>query len=581
MISKGRTLVFLAILIVWTLLNYGCNRKTIPAVSVSPALNENEELNYTYAFMEANRLKLLGNIEQATVLFQECLKMKPSSSASYYELSNIYGFVGQKRDAIDYAIKACSLEPDNNWYLLHLANLYNAYGIKDSTILVYEKIVKKTPDRIDYQLNLAALYNQSGRLRDALKIYEQIETITGVSEEVTLAKERIYYQMGKTDMAINELEKLISSFPEEIQYYGMLAEVYSEMNEDAKANSVYQELFSRDADNGLALLSYSEFLRKQGKYEEDFKYLERAYGNPQLELESKIESCLSYLTNNDEFTRYRTQIEHALNILYQNYGDNVRTKTLYADFLLRTERKEDAKKALLDILKVEKSNLLVWEELIFIFNDENAYSEMISYADQALEVFPDEEQLYLYKSVAESQMKEYNKAIITADRGLLKVKNNNAVKIQLMSIQAEAYHELKEYGKSDALFDEIIALDPGNTIALNNYAYYLSLRSVNLEKALGFSKKCIDKEPSNSTYLDTYAWILYKMDQTENALNYIHEAIKYGGNKDSDIMEHYGDIVFHSGNADQAVEIWKKALELNSNNEVLRQKIIERRLIEK
>ena len=61
---------------------------------------------------------------------------------------------------------------------------------------------------------------------------------------------------------------------------------------------------------------------------------------------------------------------------------------------------------------------------------------------------------------------------------------------------------------------------------LNNYAYYLSERGERLTKAEEMSFKTIKAEPKNSTYLDTYAWILYMEERYAEAQIYIEQAIQ-------------------------------------------------------
>jgi tetratricopeptide (TPR) repeat protein len=108
---------------------------------------------------------------------------------------------------------------------------------------------------------------------------------------------------------------------------------------------------------------------------------------------------------------------------------------------------------------------------------------------------------------------------------------------------------------------------------LNNYAYYLSEHDLELEKAKNMSLKTIKSEPDNSTYLDTYAWILYKMKDYDNALKYIEKSVLKGGSGSSVIMEHYGDILFKVGREDEAIQIWKEAAKLDNPTDKLLLKI--------
>ncbi len=87
----------------------------------------------------------------------------------------------------------------------------------------------------------------------------------------------------------------------------------------------------------------------------------------------------------------------------------------------------------------------------------------------------------------------------------------------------------------------------------------------------------VEQTPDNVTYLDTYAWVLFKMGEYKEALDYMRAAIEKcdkNGKDDSDeLFEHYGDILFVNGEPEKAVEYWEKALKLNPEKELLKRKV--------
>ena len=99
---------------------------------------------------------------------------------------------------------------------------------------------------------------------------------------------------------------------------------------------------------------------------------------------------------------------------------------------------------------------------------------------------------------------------------------------------------------------------------MNNYAYYLSLAGENLRRAEQLSAKTVEAEPKNSTFLDTYAWILYRQGSYSLAKFYIERAIdNLDPEEDNSVLyDHYGDILQASGEKEKAVEMWRKAQEL-------------------
>jgi tetratricopeptide (TPR) repeat protein len=110
---------------------------------------------------------------------------------------------------------------------------------------------------------------------------------------------------------------------------------------------------------------------------------------------------------------------------------------------------------------------------------------------------------------------------------------------------------------------------------MNNYAYFLSEEKKDLRKAERMSGKTVELEPNNSTYLDTYAWILYQQGNYTLAKLYIEKAVSnMKEDEASDVIyDHAGDIYASLNDIKKALEMWQKALEVNSENADLKAKI--------
>ena len=81
------------------------------------------------------------------------------------------------------------------------------------------------------------------------------------------------------------------------------------------------------------------------------------------------------------------------------------------------------------------------------------------------------------------------------------------------------------------------------------------------------SRKTIEAEPDNATYLDTYAWILHLLGRSEEAKTHFKRAMLYGGKDSPVIMDHYAEVLFAVGEYDKAMVYWNKAL-LNNNGRI-------------
>ena len=135
--------------------------------------------------------------------------------------------------------------------------------------------------------------------------------------------------------------------------------------------------------------------------------------------------------------------------------------------------------------------------------------------------------------------------------------------------------------ESFAAYDSCLQWKDDNVAALNNYAYYISLKGKELHKAEQMSFKTIKAEPKNGTYLDTYAWILFMEERYHEAKIYIDQAI---ANLDSTqnnntVIEHAGDIYAMNGLTEEALKFWKQSYDAGNKSEGIMTKIKNKRYI--
>ena len=135
----------------------------------------------------------------------------------------------------------------------------------------------------------------------------------------------------------------------------------------------------------------------------------------------------------------------------------------------------------------------------------------------------------------------------------------------------DTYSEMKDSTKTVECYERALELDPLNSGALNNYAYYLAQRSKDLDRAERMAALAVKDEPDNANFIDTYAWVYFAKKEYSMALLYIKSAVEH--DEDNHLLEHYGDILWFNDEKDAAVEQWTKALETDPENELLQRKV--------
>jgi tetratricopeptide (TPR) repeat protein len=223
---------------------------------------------------------------------------------------------------------------------------------------------------------------------------------------------------------------------------------------------------------------------------------------------------------------------------------------------------------------------MYWERLLLLNNDLLDWQAMNEDSKKALTYFPDQPLIYILRSVGLLQQKRYDELLTVLDSGVVHSKNDPKLLSQFYTYKAEAFYNLNKFKEAFDVFDKVVELDPENFMAMNNYAYYLSLKGERLDIAEKMSAKVIQANPDNATYLDTYAWVFFKKKDYELAKFYMENALSKVTEESSVLVEHYGDILFFLNDKQNALLQWKKSLEMGNPSKVLKRKISEKKYIE-
>jgi tetratricopeptide (TPR) repeat protein len=548
--------------------------------SVKKELNEQEQLDFVFYFYNAEKEKLLGNYKNAADLLFQCLKIDPSSDASMYELADIYDITGNAKDALFLSKKAVKLQSKNKWYQLQLAALYQKTGDSKGAIQVYQQLVSEYPHYIEFYYQLASAQISSGNLEDAVKTFDLIESKTGISEDLCLQKERIYIKLGNVEKAVWEIQKLIQQNPHEAQYYGMLGELYMANDMTDKALEAYNKILEMEPNNPEIHLSLAEYYRNTGNKEKSFEEIVIAFSSHLMDIDTKIKILLSYYAITEKFEELKTQAFTLIDTLVAVHPQEPKAFSIQGDFLFRDHRLKEACTAYRNVITLDKSKFIIWNQLLIIESQLNDYESMYKESKDALELFPTQPTVYIFNGVACMQIKRYDEAVQILKNGVDILVDDPMLSAQFYSYLGDAYHELKNDSLSDVYYNKTLSIDSQNAYVLNNYSYYLSERGADLNKALEMSKKSNELEKNNASFLDTYGWILYKKGDFASAKTWLEKAFENGGEKSGTIIEHLGDVNYKLGDSSKALEYWKKAKESGEGSPLLDRKITDQKLYE-
>lgn len=335
--------------------------------------------------------------------------------------------------------------------------------------------------------------------------------------------------------------------PDNYWYRRLLALSLMRQNRISEAIEQYEEIVRRFPGRTDVLMTLAGLYDDAGEYEKEIRALER-YG--------RLEDVADEL----KFQRFVCYLQ--MGELDSAYYESDRPAEVI-ELLMNTTR-DMIERAETQMDKIRCRSLL---------------DVVMSFCDVVSSHEPELAEAYTQKSVGYFWLGDNEDALGTLSKGLRQVRTDRD-KALIYNLRGDYYHTLGDKQKMYADYDSTLIYDPENIPVLNNYAYYLSVDNRDLERALKMSAKTLEADPLNATYLDTYAWILFRMKKYRDALGYLEKALRYLDTDNPEIYEHYGDVLYMCGEKDKALENWHKAVQSNGASPLLEQKIRQQKYLE-
>jgi Tfp pilus assembly protein PilF len=298
-----------------------------------------------------------------------------------------------------------------------------------------------------------------------------------------------------------------------------------------------------------------------------------------IDPDTKIELFMLLSEDSVFFKKHHKQLDLLVEQLFEKYPDHFRVRLANADRNMRQMNYMAAKDDLLFVVTRMPINYFLWEHLLQLISFLEDYETLYETSRNGLQYFDDRYIFHFLHGFSASMLKKYDCAIDAYYKALTLLETEKEfdldLKLQAYVFLAEACNEQRRFEESDFAFEKALEMAPNNRIILNNYSYYLSLREEKLDIALKYIERCIAMESNNSTFLDTYGWVLYKLGRLDDAIVMIERAMEFGGGDSPEIVEHYCELLTVAERFSEAYHICKYAIELKNIETTVEEKIEE------
>ncbi|HEX9006440.1 MAG TPA: tetratricopeptide repeat protein [Bacteroidota bacterium] len=537
--------------------------------SLSPAEKKFQEGQHEMAlqhFIDGSVFELRGDNARAVIEYQEALGFEKNHTV-YFALSRAYGALGKNLPAIEAGREAVRLKPDNIEYRRNLAVVYLSAMMPDSALAAYEEIVRIDSTGIESWFNLARLYQVRSPAK-ALATYYRITERFGPEWDVLTQIAELCSKMGKFDSAAAALRQMSDIDPTNHELRHTLGQTYARAGKYDSALAVFNGLRESDSTSLDLKAEIAGVLLLRREYAAANREFEPILAGDTVNVDTKLRIGEMYF---NQIEKDSTAVPYARAVF-----ERIR-KRAPADWrpywflgALGSLQKDDsvAARNFRKVTELASWNADAWVSLSAVFLTKNNFEETARILESALKAVPDDFRVNFFLGVAYSRLSRNADAI----RVLEHARSLNPKDVDAMAQLALTYESMHQYNESDSLYEGALRLDPANHLVLNNYSYSLAERNMELDRALEMSRKAVEAQPDNGSYLDTIGWIYYQLGRYADAMKYVKQAIAKG-EANAVVYEHLGDIYFKMNNREGALEQWKLALELDSGNSALRDKI--------
>lgn len=525
-----------------------------------------------YFMMEAAKCRMQDNMSASMEMYRHCLEITPDSPEALFQLGLVHVYLKEDSLGMECLERALELDPDNAYYTEVLASLYIRRSETDEAVPLLERLNRLQGKRSDVLYQLANIYARNEEYARSIEVYDKMELLEGKLPSISRDKFALYMQMGDSISAFKELQSLCDEYPADLSYRIGMGYSYQQLGNFDEAMKIYEEVRRVDPDNMTLQMALMDYYKLQGQDSLFEATRDSILYAPQTATEdrARILQQMSMASDADSagMERMRGVFEHVLQV------DSVNTDLmmLYAMYLEGTGRPAvDIHNVLVRVMAIAPDNEEATRWLLRYYGDQHDYISLEEVCRKGANYHPENLSYHYFLGVALLLQGEEKAALEAMGQGLrLRSADANPNMVASMfSSMGDVLHQLGKDQESYAQYDSALVYNPDDAMCLNNYAYFLSLKSENLDKAEEMSYRAVKAEPDNPTYLDTYAWIMFtkgKYAEAAECMDNIVPRDSLGQFLEEDtvtsavVLEHAGDIAWMNGDTARASLLWYHAM---------------------
>jgi tetratricopeptide (TPR) repeat protein len=532
----------------------GCASSQFPMVQPVRKMNREEAARFRAEeyFVKARDYDRRGLDKMAEHFYEMAYELDPDVDLLKRLLAEKYLISGKYPQALALVKGNKPIDELSPEKLRLVSNLYMRMGQYPEAAHVLESAPDLSPQE---QYTLGFIYESTGELTQAIEQYREYYQGDGHSLELGLKLARLYIrnqQPARAESMYVDLEKSFGASPD---IFNGLGNMKLSQEDTAMAVNLFKMAYMADSTNEEAMRNIARVAIQREEFDDAITYYKRLFETSDPNIGYGRTLALLYYYNN--------QFDKAEGLLKGLLAENVDDYELHFYLGLVFAAQDQYALAEMELKKaiaIRDDFPDAWQHLCYIALKEKDSQKPVECAQRYVEALPEAARAWRMLGYVRNVRKEYEKGVKALQKA-----------VALDTADALSWYELgsayERVGKHDAAADAfrtVLRLKPGDDAASNYLGYMWAEQGVKLDSAKALLEQALDQSPDNGAYLDSYAWIFYKMGDYDSAYAYIQKAVEIIA-KDPVIYSHLGDIQAALKNYTEAIAAYRKSIELGSD----------------
>lgn len=554
--------------LLFSLLLIAAGHSAVMAQSTDRKRQEQASLLY----LEGIKLQNIGTLREAAKMYEAALRKVPEHAASYYRLSGIARMINDQQAALRYARQAYRIDTACRDYADNYARMLTVTGDYAAADSLFTVLLERDPN-IETMSLLAILKLEEGRPAEALALVDTAEVRGGIRPQMVDVKRQALIRMERYAEAFDYMSEVCTQMPGEASFRIQLAELAAALRRDSVALANYGAAIELDSAGFAPRMALAEYYRIKEMWPQFPEALVPVFAHADFPAKAKAEYFDTFVrTYPDVYRRYFVYMARLADAALRATPDDPDARELYAKNLIYSGQYDLAHQFLTNWIAEGNAPLKFYRDVIEMAQFRERPDTVRKYIKLAQERFPRDAELGMTVLFTQFQSGDTLAAIGTAQE-VIRYSRNDSITSSAYGFCGDMAHLRGDNKAAYRNYERALKLRPDSPVILNNFAYYLSEEQRDLERALKMSARANELDPQNATYLDTQAWVLYHLGRYEEAQTLMRQALVLDATGSSELLLHYGDILYALGKSFMAKTYWQRALEAGADGKKIEERL--------